>query len=989
MPQDLDIHRQQPERMLANPDLFSGQYWRTKGDIPAFIEEYERDSYSIRGSSGREMAKRHARRSLPAGMVLLVKSLKIVDGELHTVELAAHPSDIEQADLRFLAEEFFANFEFADDAEQVRQRELLALNAEIAAVQSKIIAGPPDLPALPSAVSSPDLTSLVRLADRSDELQEQAAGHLVVAQQRAKWIERHTGEIQRSIEVMARFHKERAVAALASVEGTIRHVEKIQKGLRSLKLFTGDGVEIETIAEGKDAPSDEPLTIYQRRLFLDEELAVMLGKGGIDFDSLNDLPIFVQRNPAFIERVAPSPRSVVLLNVRRQAYLPEPAKSMAQALEQMTKERLDTASFLLIRNGENIHLVWSDLLWSFEGKRDDFDAMGLNRLFPSQLDLDKPFRGVDGREITAASLDYTDARSHFDDRSLTYKRLLILLWGLNDRLGLFGSFYDPAEFDGWASADFQFKHFRFIADDGLGLPENRANLFDWVQGKNSMLRHGSRVMCKWKGLDGPSSAPGCHRWSNRYSRYTQHARPAERWGLDLVVAKDGDLTVQMPVRYDASSHKKGLVTVNLLAETERGGINFLCLDDVALDELDRYIESRRDREHYLEYLAFFFEVRKQLVADRDAQSGVRQELIEAVVGASLADADAASSAVDRAMRLWRAANKAAIVQPRANAPKAFGAILSVIFILLGKDIDPGLLATKTAAALGRRPLRVSVSGAGKIVLYSEPNDSEHRPQLGTKYWVHRAVIERNKPFPGVLSESFEPIVRRADEVVLADFDGVKDWSNGTPPALLTYDEMGAILAEINQGAERARIFLDGVGDDRAFFECAKKRTHDASKRYVERVDYRVPVGLVLHGDVPEIVYLEEDPLFIYARGGEGQQAEVSRMLSNLYKNSESHIAQAVKIAKATGATLVRSDINGWKKTTRRDPHFYGTLQRTRYFQSAGTWRAALDQMQPTRLGTGPDGKPGYIRPLPDTYMLYFPAAAVEVLDALDAFTPDA
>lgn len=935
------------ERLQSTINLAAGQYWRAKAEIPELRSTHKREKFSFKVTHTGEMEEYtvRERRRVPPEQVLLVKSLKVVDGDIHAIDLAAHPMDPDQSDLRFLVDEFFGFFEPAPDADLVRQRELGEINSAITGLQNEIVEGPPDLPAIGLAgAEAPDVTALVKMASHAEEIGQRVENSLVVAQQRATWISERTKLIGKQVEVLSRFHQERAVAALASVETTIRQVEKIKKGLRSLKLYTGEGVEVETVARGAAAPSDEPLTIYQRRLFLDEELLVHVGRGGIEYDDLRDLPRFIGEHPEFIERVAPMPRSVVLMNVRRHANLPAEVKSIAEAMDAMAKARLDTAAFLLVRNGENIHLVWSDHVWSFDGRRDDIDQYGLVRLFPSSVDLNAPFRGARGEDITPDSLTYSDARARFDDRGLAYRRLLILLWGLNDRESLFGTFYDRSKFDGWVAEGFQEQHFRFVADEALGLVESRMPIHDFIRSKNAYIQPGSRVLCLWRGLIDEDHAPGAFRWMERANKYEQTFNPTESFGIEVVRTQAGKLIVQAPVRrsYPEAS-KRVQVTLADAEGLRNSNFGMLCLDTVTAAEIDRYIESRRDREHYQSYLWMFMKARDILAAEEAAQAPVVGELQQAIVEAKVAEPAAAERAVAEAVRLWRAASKGVMFPARKDNPAAFRSVLNACFLLLGKDVDLRELGQRVAAATGRVPLRVSVNADGRPVLYATVLPDEERAQLGRQFWAYRAVIDRSKPFPHLVGPGFERLTDViATENAVVDYPDAAAWKFDRPPAGISYDELNEVMEAINVGAKQARILLEGIGDIE-FFNDAKQRVDDArSNGMVNRVENRYPVGLVWYGKKPVIVVLEEDPMFTFARHSAVTKQLVSNWFGSRYKNPGSHrelLEQAID-GRRIGHSLI--SMEQWRAWFRTQPNAYhGRPLRGLYPESNSTspnWR---------------------------------------------------
>ncbi|MDH8292286.1 hypothetical protein QIG75_27625, partial [Klebsiella pneumoniae] len=67
---------------------------------------------------------------------------------------------------------------------------------------------------------------------------------------------------------------EMSAAALAKTEDVREYVDKLQSGIQSIFLYTGEGVEIVPVKKGESAARDIPLTFVQRKLIVEEELAV-------------------------------------------------------------------------------------------------------------------------------------------------------------------------------------------------------------------------------------------------------------------------------------------------------------------------------------------------------------------------------------------------------------------------------------------------------------------------------------------------------------------------------------------------------------------------------------------------------------------------------------------------------------------------------------------------------------------------------------------
>lgn len=736
------------EQLERLADLAAGQYWRAIADLPAVKRSYARSSGGKTVTDGRN--------PLAGGTVLLVQSLRHVDGHLHTVILAPHPLETDGAERRFLAADFFELFERESDPAAVRRREINALEAKIAGLQNELVEGPKDQPAITPPPSIPSVGQLVAAAPRAEALKKNAQILVEISKARAEWVQGKVAVLAADTATLARFHQEQAAAALAAVEDTLRYADHVASGVKTLGLYTGDGVEVVELCSGAPAPASEPLTLYQRKLYMDEEWLVHLKSGGADYE---DLPAFgraLQEDRSLLERILPAPRSAVIMQYRRnaKAYFSKKGGELgdviARSLADVEKNKPNFETFLLVRNGERVHQVWSEL-----------STQDAQRLFPTKLEVERifrrggSFRGLDATRITIADLDFTDALEEHQKAALFYKRLLILIWGLNDRLELFGEFYDRTRWNSWLSADFQASRFRFVTDDEDALVEIRPAFHEWAKQMNAHLQAGSRVVVRWDAAMDPITAPGATSWMKNFGGRTVAFRykPNEAFGFAVVRAKGTDLVTDVRCRYDgwrevARTEIDAQVTLNRYVGKAgyNDSLDVLCLDAVKAADIDWYLNSRGERCSYLAYVDLFIAARNRLREEERQAEPFVSSLKRAALAASLVPetaegAQALDAAIEESIRLWRANRFGRAVPAPGDDDYAqvLDAIGAQVYRLLGAaklDID-GI----AAAAGSRAPLRLVSTGAGKLVLYATPEKNELHDFDGRFPWVAAMTVK--------------------------------------------------------------------------------------------------------------------------------------------------------------------------------------------------------------------------------------------------------
>ena len=843
---------------------------------------------------------------------------------------------------RFRVPDFLDKFEFEPDHEGVRRAEVAELQGHISELQNELVAGqhdparlagyieeglreqstPPDdedeeaaededvptprssPPAPAPAAVTPAAGALVTQASQTSDLVSVSRGSLTgaleggvsperiqalrevaqrehrIATLKAKWIKEKTGEIAETLRELTPFFEEQAAAALAQTEDVRSYVDKLMQGIASLDLYVGKGVEVETIAEGAPAGEGLPLTIVQRKLVMCEEFALWADVDA-DFDFARESRFFeaLRGNESLVRQIFPTERCVLAMAVTRYEV------DYGDTWTNVHRNRENKKVFLLVRNGANIHRVFSPVE----------SHLGAARLFPAVDEQDRIFRGIDGREIKFEDLAYTDKLAEHEAHALHYKRFLLLICGLDHRLKLFGTFYPgPASFD-FVSLEFQAAHLNFLRDEGRTvLAEDRQPLRQWIAEKNRYLRSGSRVLCRWGSLMTPETAPGaCFRDSS--GRGFERRYTPER-SIDLAIAyRDGEsICVDTEVLgYSYSTHKDRRFNcrVDLSAYREdyddEGTLAYLCLDAVRPEEIAGYLHSREARRDHVYYIRFFKHALAHLEAERAEEAPARAALLEALTTANLASGKEALDLIDQAVIAWRAVNGGkALPGPESQGGAAWRALLDQMFVLARS----GNRLLEETEALARKlaltPLRLVLSGRAKPVLYAAPREAERDDRLEPHAWVHRLTLERGKRALKVRSDRWVSLpALAAGETTLNEWAGAKDWADH-PSAFRSLEHKRECLALPARFAERLAPFARPLPREhyRALLESWRRARREAlrNSRYVRNPWFVVPFGVLRqHGSERSgIRYLcvgtSEPHALLYRLAPSGPEADVLR-----------------------------------------------------------------------------------------------------------------
>lgn len=891
---DIIPHEQQPERFQKFHSLQGGQYWRAKHAIPE--ERIEQDE------------------------VLLIESLRWVDNALHTVILRTHPSKFNKdfvykytdaagrscstaksfKEHRFLFNDFLGKFEFADDGQDIRSHELMAAQNRVSQLTQQMTEtmADPDalrtellsrveakkasssaagndkkqLPMLTRHSPSTEITSLgSALSSGIDEtkiaqLQQVVEFRHEIAQAQIDWIKEKNSAISRAVQAITPYLEESAAAQLAVAEESRETLNKLMDGIKSLDLYIGKDVVVNTIKEGDSAPAHVPLTFVQRKLVVDEETAVYLDIGEwFDFEKL---PLFFKAlndHPGLVDQIFPSERCVVCMTTTRRYidYQDRWANWEMNARNQTV--------FLMIRDGERLFQVYSGVE----------SHLGAHTLFPTTDEQGNIFRGADGAQVTFNDVSYTDRLKTHEMVALHYYRFLILCCGLDHRLKLFGEFYDPQDRFSFVSMDFQEKYCRFIHDhDGTGLLDDpdakvRPSIEEYISEANSHLRPGSRVFCEWRTVCNPKTAPGATKpdtGSSYRGSYYFTADFINDEGMAVAYTRNNEICVDVPVKKDIYRRKRpndvrefnakvSLTNFKRDVWEDSSSVGYLCLDAVKADDLDYYIHSRPSRKGFMYFIKLFKRLSAVLRKEEEHEQPYRQKLLRALVDGNIGTKENRAEIVDKTIINWRADRKGQPLSEDIENEKSWKEILGMMDLIAWRGLSHKEAAVEMAISRGSLPLRLVVTTNSRLALYVTPTDEERDDRLETHKWV--ILLTFKLSLKGLKLDSSRPVLLSKNsvcETTLYQWPEASEWK-GLKSAFGSFEEK-----------QRAFEFIETGKEDLQKLSPANSVEFEAGVRewmmaYCEMNDYRktggqvqqptlmIPVGIYIDRGVWQYVYV--------------------------------------------------------------------------------------------------------------------------------------
>ena len=705
-------------------------------------------------------------------------------------------------------------------------------------------------------------------SDGVRELQLEAGRRMAIAEVTSKWLAERSKRMSELLECITPYLAEHGQLALASAHGAIERVAQIERGITSLKLYTGDGVAVIPVREGADAPTHEPLTLIQEKLAMDEELAVH-AEVEDDFDCSSQ-EIFFKRlstDEKLLSQILPAPRCVVSMQITRRAIEygkdVHPFEAVARALK-------NKRVFLLVRNGQNVHAVYST----------EPSHEAAKRLFPTEGEIHEPFKGIDGSSIGLQDVAFGKASGRFEDQALHYRRFLILLCGLDHRLNLFGEFCPPEEKSNFMSQAFQQRFFRFLENDHPSrlIGGQAESVREWMQRHNSQLRSGSRVVVQ-SGNTLRAAAPHIAR-----VRDLDIDQSTVRKAALIAGEKSGNLFLHIPTIKGMS--KPGTASAWLTGpdayKNDGWPSWFLCIDRVEVAEVRRHIYDRTQRIGSIAWLRTLRRVEQRLLADIADQTELRAYLREAALAAQVHTAESVDEAIDQAVATWRADHRGAPA-PALGESKAVEQLLSLIF---PKDHLTGSLRPVIDALCMRedlQPLMLTRTGKSQFALYSlVPEADKTTYSTGVAWgWVRRHLLKVNRDRASLGSTStvwLQHKTLEATEEIVIRWPDLDAWvhQESEPCRLATLAKIKTAMEEGQRVVEQitqARDLGNGL-DENMLLDWLNDVSRQAARLSYSQTAYvSIPLGVYQpkKNSPPVILYVRSKLIEIVRAHGTAQQ----------------------------------------------------------------------------------------------------------------------
>ena len=377
-------------------------------------------------------------------------------------------------------------------------------------------------------------------------------------------------------------------------------IRQINQMISMIELYCGIEEEVKTITAGESASIDTKISIRQKILFMDEECTVsdVYGhlKDGFDYNNIDDFCAWL-KNSHNRDQVIPEQKAIVVLKPRRYN------KDYKNPYDNEVLNRYNRESYILIRNGENLYLIFTENFYIYD------------TVFPSKDVAKKLFEKI-------STQDFHKKFGEIDYRSILEraKAFAIFIQGVLDRTTLLHPIKENSNyFTGNANVE-------FIYDDDNILSDGRLRYREWVREINKEIKVGSRIVFNEQQFltDYGSTTDYYEECFKKYYREFPNIPEDGIYEVSEIIT-DKYYGERICFKYKpggqywsfTEGYKERTTAVTFCARRNDDWI--INYDQLELNDVDYYLNSRIDRPSYNNFIPLLKTVRQQLVKEQQSE----------------------------------------------------------------------------------------------------------------------------------------------------------------------------------------------------------------------------------------------------------------------------------------------------------------------------------------------------------------------------------
>lgn len=373
------------------------------------------------------------------------------------------------------------------------------------------------------------------------------------------------------------------------VEKMGREIKRLDYVIQTIETYAGIKEEIITLQSGEPAPETEPIVIRQAVLFMDEEFALI--DDDFDWRKIESFDKWLTEDGNF-KILLPDAKSVVAIKPRRTDK-----KYSDNWWDNMIMNRPNHVTLFLIRNGENLYRLDSEHIYLED------------RMFPN---LDE-YQQTMEKEQKDGWYEINKEKDNLESDRMRrrFTKVAFLLQGLLDRSDVFAPHNVKCSFLKMEGLNEQVK-MDYELDTSHLLMDGRPSVTEWIKQTNTGIKEGSRILLV--SCSDMNSEMFLRYYSDRYSVpdypspgvYTVKKNPKYTTDKDYrwrEVYRRPFYISYMP-KQDAYSWTDGPHDRKIKSGIcfNENGYDILNYDNLNIDELDYYLNSRLYRSQYYLYV---------------------------------------------------------------------------------------------------------------------------------------------------------------------------------------------------------------------------------------------------------------------------------------------------------------------------------------------------------------------------------------------------
>lgn len=393
-----------------------------------------------------------------------------------------------------------------------------------------------------------------------------------------------------------------------------KQIKIINKVLFTIELYFGISEEVVQIREGIVADINEPICFRQLMLYMDEEIAVHMTKeenaeGGFDFENIENFDRWVSKEEN-LKRILPEKKGMVTLRVRRRDkdYKGEGLKA---AIRNGLKNENNKVTYLLIRNGDNLYRIYTELCFA-------------DKLFPLKSEIENLMKDEEYDDFFKRIEKLSEwNREKNENKIFHYKQQIILMQGLIDRSTLF----HPLPSNSIKLMDpktEELGYIKLIYDGESTLSDGRLRWKEYTKKNRETLKEGVRVITN---IHEYKDEYYTERFERYYSNSYNCPSPPKN-GMYTLYERDKveGYEVKFKIFYNLKDEVRNWWDRWDDGHIRKNNVSFLIwedemlnVDEITIEDIDYYLENRIDRENYLSMINILKETREFKLREKEEE----------------------------------------------------------------------------------------------------------------------------------------------------------------------------------------------------------------------------------------------------------------------------------------------------------------------------------------------------------------------------------